>query len=159
MPPTSFNVSRRASLPLNAIISFGVARYVCLMLLLDRSHTPPASIQTTTPSSHSPSTASTAPHLAFLLSDQAAVNSSNTVFAFRRAQRLVGLPAKRQAVVNSSNTVFAFKRLIGRQFGDKEVKDDDMRHMRRELSGNWWMRCLLRTILQTPFPLLRAMQL
>jgi molecular chaperone DnaK len=29
--------------------------------------------------------------------------------------------------VNSQNTVFAFKRLIGGQFGDKEVKDG-MKH-------------------------------
>ena len=42
----------------------------------------------------------------------------------KHGERLVGLPAKRQAVVNSSNTVFAFKRRIGRQFGDAEVKSD-----------------------------------
>lgn len=48
-----------------------------------------------------------------------------SVVAFaKHGERLVGLPAKRQAVVNSQNTVFAFKRLIGRQFKDKEVKDD-----------------------------------
>jgi molecular chaperone DnaK len=48
-----------------------------------------------------------------------------SVVAFtKHGERLVGLPAKRQAVVNSTNTVFAFKRLIGRQFQDKEVKDD-----------------------------------
>lgn len=57
-----------------------------------------------------------------------------SVVAFtKHGERLVGLPAKRQAVVNSQNTVFAFKRLIGRQFGDKEVKDD-MKH---------WYVCLL----------------
>ncbi|KAI0260139.1 heat shock protein 70 [Gloeopeniophorella convolvens] len=51
-----------------------------------------------------------------------------SVVAFtKHGERLVGLPAKRQAVVNSQNTVFAFKRLIGRQFQDKEVKDD-MKH-------------------------------
>lgn len=51
-----------------------------------------------------------------------------SVVAFtKHGERLVGLPAKRQAVVNSTNTVFAFKRLIGRQFKDKEVKDD-MKH-------------------------------
>ncbi|KAF8266809.1 heat shock protein 70 [Lactarius quietus] len=51
-----------------------------------------------------------------------------SVVAFtKHGERLVGLPAKRQAVVNSSNTVFAFKRLIGRHFADKEVKDD-MKH-------------------------------
>lgn len=48
-----------------------------------------------------------------------------SVVAFtKHGERLVGLPAKRQAVVNSANTVFAFKRLIGRQFGDAEVKSD-----------------------------------
>ena len=48
-----------------------------------------------------------------------------SVVAFtKHGERLVGLPAKRQAVVNSANTVFAFKRLIGRKFGDKEVKED-----------------------------------
>ncbi|KAI9507760.1 heat shock protein 70 [Russula earlei] len=51
-----------------------------------------------------------------------------SVVAFtKHGERLVGLPAKRQAVVNSQNTVFAFKRLIGRQFNDKEVKED-MKH-------------------------------
>lgn len=51
-----------------------------------------------------------------------------SVVAFtKHGERLVGLPAKRQAVVNSSNTVFGFKRLIGRQFKDKEVQDD-MKH-------------------------------
>lgn len=48
-----------------------------------------------------------------------------SVVAFtKHGERLVGLPAKRQAVVNSTNTVFAFKRLIGRQFKDKEVQED-----------------------------------
>ena len=50
-----------------------------------------------------------------------------SVVAFtKHGERLVGLPAKRQAVVNSANTVFAFKRLIGRQFNDKEVRDDQV---------------------------------
>ena len=48
-----------------------------------------------------------------------------SVVAFtKHGERLVGLPAKRQAVVNSTNTVFGFKRLIGRQFQDKEVQED-----------------------------------
>ncbi|KAH6914017.1 heat shock protein [Coprinopsis sp. MPI-PUGE-AT-0042] len=48
-----------------------------------------------------------------------------SVVAFtKHGERLVGLPAKRQAVVNSTNTVFGFKRLIGRQFADKEVQED-----------------------------------
>lgn len=48
-----------------------------------------------------------------------------SVVAFtKHGERLVGLPAKRQAVVNAHNTVFGFKRLVGRQFKDKEVKQD-----------------------------------
>merc|ERR1719210_430432 len=39
-------------------------------------------------------------------------------------ERLVGMPAKRQAVTNASNTLYATKRLIGRRFGDAEVKKD-----------------------------------
>ncbi|MGH1456963.1 MAG: molecular chaperone DnaK [Alphaproteobacteria bacterium] len=38
-------------------------------------------------------------------------------------ERLVGQPAKRQAVTNPHNTVYAIKRLIGRPFGDKQVKE------------------------------------
>ncbi|WP_410543442.1 molecular chaperone DnaK [Wolbachia endosymbiont of Howardula sp.] len=38
-------------------------------------------------------------------------------------ERLVGAPAKRQATTNASNTFFATKRLIGRQYGDEEMKD------------------------------------
>ncbi len=48
-----------------------------------------------------------------------------SVVAFtKHGERLVGLPAKRQGVVNPTGTVFGFKRLIGRQFGDKEVQKD-----------------------------------
>merc|ERR1711966_127189 len=37
--------------------------------------------------------------------------------------RLTGMAAKRQAVTNPDNTFYAVKRLIGRSFGDKEVKN------------------------------------
>ena len=37
--------------------------------------------------------------------------------------RLVGMAAKRQAVTNPENTFYAVKRLIGRSFGEKEVKN------------------------------------
>lgn len=48
-----------------------------------------------------------------------------SIVAFtKHGERLVGLPAKRQAIVNSANTVYAFKRLIGRQYKDAEVKED-----------------------------------
>ena len=36
--------------------------------------------------------------------------------------RLVGMAARRQAVTNPENTLYAVKRLIGRSFGDAEVK-------------------------------------
>ena len=35
---------------------------------------------------------------------------------------LVGAPAKRQAVTNAKNTIYSAKRLIGRKFGDAEVR-------------------------------------
>ena len=35
---------------------------------------------------------------------------------------LVGAPAKRQAVTNPKSTLYAVKRLIGRKFGDAEVR-------------------------------------
>ncbi|KAK6635335.1 hypothetical protein RUM43_007776 [Polyplax serrata] len=48
-----------------------------------------------------------------------------SVVAFTKdAERLVGMPAKRQAVTNSANTFYATKRLIGRRFDDAEVKKD-----------------------------------
>jgi len=37
-------------------------------------------------------------------------------------ERLVGQPAKRQAVTNPDKTLYAIKRLMGRRFGDPEVK-------------------------------------
>jgi len=44
------------------------------------------------------------------------------------AQRLVGIPAKRQAVTNPENTIFASKRLIGRRFED-DATQKDMKHL------------------------------
>jgi len=47
-----------------------------------------------------------------------------SVVAFTEdGNRLVGAAARRQAVTNPENTFYAVKRLIGRKFGDKEVKD------------------------------------
>ncbi len=46
-----------------------------------------------------------------------------SVVAFtKNNERLVGQAAKRQAVVNPQNTVFSIKRLMGRRYGDAEVK-------------------------------------
>ncbi len=42
----------------------------------------------------------------------------------KTGERLVGLLAKRQGVTNPENTLFSVKRLIGRHFGDDEVKRD-----------------------------------
>ncbi len=48
-----------------------------------------------------------------------------SVVAMSKAgERLVGLLAKRQAVTNPENTIYSVKRLIGRRFGDAEVKRD-----------------------------------
>jgi molecular chaperone DnaK len=44
------------------------------------------------------------------------------------AQRLVGIPAKRQAVTNPENTIFASKRLIGRRWDD-EATQKDLKHL------------------------------
>ena len=38
------------------------------------------------------------------------------------SERLVGQIAKRQAVTNPENTVFGIKRLIGRQYGSKQLR-------------------------------------
>ncbi|MFA5946700.1 MAG: molecular chaperone DnaK [Patescibacteria group bacterium] len=40
------------------------------------------------------------------------------------AERVVGMPAKRQAVTNPKNTLYSVKRLIGRRFSDSEVQRD-----------------------------------
>lgn len=61
-----------------------------------------------------------------VLENAEGARTTPSIVAFtKHGERLVGLPAKRQAVVNSKNTVFAFKRLIGRQFKDKEVQEDN----------------------------------
>jgi L1 cell adhesion molecule like protein len=44
--------------------------------------------------------------------------------AFTDDERLIGESAKNQAARNPANTVFDVKRLIGRQWGDAEVKED-----------------------------------
>lgn len=46
------------------------------------------------------------------------------ILSLSDAERLVGMPAKRQAVTNAPNTFYATKRLIGRRFEDAEVKKD-----------------------------------
>ncbi|MDR0423139.1 MAG: molecular chaperone DnaK [Rickettsiales bacterium] len=42
-------------------------------------------------------------------------------------EKLVGETAKRQQVTNAENTVYSVKRLIGRRYGDDEVKNDQSR--------------------------------
>lgn len=42
----------------------------------------------------------------------------------KSGERVVGQTAKRQAVINHENTIFSVKRLIGRAYGDAEVKKD-----------------------------------
>jgi heat shock protein 1/8 len=47
--------------------------------------------------------------------------------AFNETERLIGDAAKNQVAMNAKNTVFDAKRLIGRKFGDDDVKAD-MKH-------------------------------
>lgn len=48
-----------------------------------------------------------------------------SVVAFTdKAERLVGIPAKRQAVTNPTNTVYATKRLIGRPYDDPQTQKE-----------------------------------
>ncbi len=46
-----------------------------------------------------------------------------SVVAMKNGERLVGQSAKRQMVTNPENTLYSIKRLIGRRFGDSEVKE------------------------------------
>ena len=55
---------------------------------------------------------------------EGASTTSFVIALSKHGERLVGLPAKQQAVVNPTNTVFAFKHLIGHNFNNKEVRDD-----------------------------------
>ncbi|MFA7662375.1 MAG: molecular chaperone DnaK [Patescibacteria group bacterium] len=42
----------------------------------------------------------------------------------KSGERLIGQLAKRQSVTNPKNTIFSVKRLIGRSYGDSEIKKD-----------------------------------
>merc|ERR1711962_1876658 len=55
---------------------------------------------------------------------EGARTTPSTVAFTAEGERFVGMPAKRQAVTNAANTLYATKRLIGRRFGDAEVKKD-----------------------------------
>ena len=53
------------------------------------------------------------------------VRTTPSIVAFTEsAEKLVGLPAKRQAVTNPENTFFSVKRLIGKSFDDSNLKKD-----------------------------------
>lgn len=52
-------------------------------------------------------------------------NTVPSVVAVKKnGDRIVGIPAKRQAATNPENTIFSVKRFIGRNFDDKETKED-----------------------------------
>jgi molecular chaperone DnaK len=60
-----------------------------------------------------------------VLENAEGANTTPSIVAFTDdAERLVGLPAKRQAVTNPTNTFFAIKRLIGRRYDDPMVEKD-----------------------------------
>jgi molecular chaperone DnaK len=66
-------------------------------------------------------------------------------------ERMVGQIAKRQAITNPENTVFAVKRLIGRQYGSKEVQDDiKILPYKIEQAKNGDVRIKLRNKLNSP---------
>jgi molecular chaperone DnaK len=57
-------------------------------------------------------------------------------------ERLVGQVAKRQATTNAANTIYAVKRLMGRKFGDPEVKSQRERvaySMVEHQNGDVWV--------------------
>src|SRR5882724_636731 len=60
-----------------------------------------------------------------VLENAEGANTTPSIVAFTDdAERLVGLPAKRQGVTNPMNTLFAIKRLIGRRYDDPMVAKD-----------------------------------
>ncbi|MFT4967284.1 MAG: molecular chaperone DnaK [Candidatus Deianiraeaceae bacterium] len=66
-----------------------------------------------------------------------------SIVAYTESGIVVGDPAKRQAVTNPKNTFFEIKRLVGRKFGDDEVKKA-MKHSPYEIfkskTGDAWVK-------------------
>ncbi|MDG7056926.1 MAG: molecular chaperone DnaK [Wolbachia endosymbiont of Penenirmus auritus] len=59
-----------------------------------------------------------------VIENKEGARTTPSIVAFTSSgERLIGAPAKRQATTNASNTFFATKRLIGRQYGDPEMKN------------------------------------
>jgi molecular chaperone DnaK len=59
-----------------------------------------------------------------VIENKEGARTTPSIVAFTSSgERLVGSPAKRQATTNARNTFFATKRLIGRRYGDPEIKD------------------------------------
>ncbi len=59
-----------------------------------------------------------------VLENAEGTRTTPSVVAFTKdGERLVGQPARRQAVTNPERTLFGVKRLIGRRFGEAQVKD------------------------------------
>ncbi|NRB10221.1 MAG: molecular chaperone DnaK [Rickettsiaceae bacterium] len=59
-----------------------------------------------------------------VLPNSEGVMGTPSMVAFSNDEILIGDPAKRQAVTNPEDTLFAIKRLIGRNFADPTVKED-----------------------------------
>src|SRR3989338_2198245 len=53
-----------------------------------------------------------------VITNQEGGRTTPSVVAFKGAERLVGIPAKRQAVTNPENTVHSAKRFIGRNYNE-----------------------------------------
>ncbi|GFQ67944.1 chaperone protein DnaK [Trichonephila clavata] len=59
-----------------------------------------------------------------VIENKEGARTTPSIVAFTSSgEKLIGAPAKRQATTNASNTFFATKRLIGRQYGDSEMKN------------------------------------
>ncbi len=56
-----------------------------------------------------------------------------SVVAYKGAERLVGVPAKRQAITNPERTIFSAKRFIGRKFPEVQ---DEIKHVPYKVTEN-----------------------
>ncbi len=60
-----------------------------------------------------------------LENDEGGRTTPSIVALSKANERVVGLLAKRQAITNPKNTIFSIKRLIGRNFNEEEMQEDN----------------------------------